>query len=192
MIHVFTQFDRRLAPGFSPEALISHSLRVGLFARRIAQAEGADSELANDAFSGGLLHDVGRLVMVVNLPQQYAQMLEWRRDSARTWDEAEREAFGAAHSDVGAYLLGLWGLPRPIIEAVAFHHQPAKSLTRDFCPVTAVHVANVIEHELRGDRSGDDAPGDAFDRDYLREVGAADRVDVWRAICARVASEEAL
>ncbi|MDX2029412.1 MAG: response regulator [Blastocatellia bacterium] len=189
IIHVFTQFDRKLLPEFSPDALISHSLRVGLFAKRIAQTETVDSETINDAFSGGLLHDVGRLVMVVNLPQQYVRMRELA-ESGIPSDDAEREAFGATHSEVGAYLLGLWGLPKSIIEAVAFHHRPGRCMAGGFSPMTAVHAANAIEHELQASPDRGAEPQATFDMDYLSELGLVDRISVWREVCARVADEE--
>ncbi|MFN0085853.1 MAG: response regulator [Blastocatellia bacterium] len=188
LIQVFTQFDRTLLPNFSPDALISHSLRVGLFAKRIAHAEGAESSVVSDAFTGGLLHDVGRLVMVANLPWEYALMQELVTAEHLSREAAERQVFGATHTEVGAYLLGLWGLPKSIIEAVAFHHQPRQSMAGGFGPITAVHIGNVVEHEIQA------SPGAhgraALDLDYLAELGLESRVPVWRDLCVQIAAAE--
>ena len=65
--------------------------------------------------------------------------------SLSTW-EAEEEVFGASHGEIGGSLLGYWGLPMAVVEAVALHHHPTRFLSDSFSPLTAVHVANAIEH----------------------------------------------
>lgn len=94
--------------------------------------------------------------------------------------EAEQEIFGATHAEVGAYLLGLWGIPNPVIEALAFHHCPAKSLVQTLTPLIAVHVANgLIEekdlHPLEGHSP-------CLDLAFLIEIGMDDRLQNWREL----------
>ena len=60
---------------------------------------------------------------------------------------AEKEIFGVNHASVGGYLLGLWGLPVSVVEAIALHHSPQRTTTPAFAALTAVHAANVFEHE---------------------------------------------
>ncbi|MEG2802583.1 HDOD domain-containing protein [Stenotrophomonas sp.] len=72
------------------------------------------------------------------------------------------------HAEAGAYLLGLWGLPMPIIEAVAFHLQPQKSNTRSFWVTGAVHVALALVN------------GDPVDEDYLQRAGVLQKLPQWR------------
>ncbi len=72
------------------------------------------------------------------------------------------------HTEAGAYLLGLWGLPMPIIEAVAFQRQPQRSSTRSFWVTGAVHVATAL------------ASGTAVDEAYLAKVGVLSRLPTWR------------
>jgi HD-like signal output (HDOD) protein len=66
------------------------------------------------------------------------------RETTRPWHEVEREAFGVAHPEVGAYLLGLWGLPLELIEAVAYHHTPSRVQHAQTAMLTAVHVADAV------------------------------------------------
>jgi HD-like signal output (HDOD) protein len=186
LIQVFSQFDRNLLPGFSPEAMSSHSLRVGLLAKRIAQSQGVEPWVVNDAFTGGLLHDVGQLVLVANLPQDYARMLELAEAEDLTHEDAERRIFGATHTEVGAYLLGLWGLPNSIVEAVAFHHTPRQFLSQGFSPIAAVHIGNVLDRETNP--SFGRCCAATLDLDYLAELGLVDRIPAWRDICARSTS----
>ncbi|AKU50857.1 MULTISPECIES: HDOD domain-containing protein [Xanthomonas] len=72
------------------------------------------------------------------------------------------------HTEAGAYLLGLWGLPMPIIEAVAFHRHPQRSSLRSFWVTGAVHVATAL------------ASGETVDEEYLSKVGVLTRLPTWR------------
>jgi HD-like signal output (HDOD) protein len=101
--------------------------------------------------------------------------------------EAEREVFGATHAGVAAYLLGLWGLPANIVEAVAFHHAPEKGHTEGFNALAAVHCANGLAHQF----FDHDACGlrTAIDPAYLSGLGLQDRLAVWRAACGPESEE---
>jgi len=91
---------------------------------------------------------------------------------------AEKEIFGANHASVGGYLLGLWGLPVPVVEAIAFHHSPQQGASPDFSALTAVHAANVLEHERTA--AVDGAANNELDSKYLATLGLTHRVDAWR------------
>jgi len=94
---------------------------------------------------------------------------------------AEVEVLGASHAMMGAYLLGLWGLPDAVVEAVAFHHAPGQCVHQRFGPLTAVHVAATLAPELSGAGPGQEAP--TLDLDYVRALGLAERLDGWRRQC---------
>ena len=89
--------------------------------------------------------------------------------------------FGATHGELGACLLGIWGLPMPIVEAVALHHYPIRFLSKQFCPLTAVHAANAIEHEIQKENQG--LAFSTADTNYLTELGLNERFDGWRDLC---------
>ena len=74
--------------------------------------------------------------------------------------------------------MGRWGMPVALLEATALHHQPARSAGREFSALTAVHVANVLEYELRNPQEGN-VPS-ALDQSYIESLGLADRVDGWK------------
>ena len=96
----------------------------------------------------------------------------------RSQCQAEQQIFGAKHTDVGGYLLGLWGLPVPVVEAIAFHHRPSSAAEKTFCPLTAVHAANALLHEAAG--AGAMTPNPRLDTAYLTTLGLAARVPAWR------------
>jgi HD-like signal output (HDOD) protein len=168
-----------------PEALLqqhwSHWFRTGTLARTIVEMEGVDHELADEGFIAGLLHDVGKLLLLSNLADQYEEAMRLARsEQVQLW-QAEQRVFGATHAEVGAYLLGLWGLPVSIIEAVALHHDPARAAITDFSPLTAVHVANVLEHESHPDQSAAAPPAVAVE--YLKALKLDHRLEHWRERC---------
>jgi len=75
-------------------------------------------------------------------------------------------------------LLGLWGLPLGVLEAAALHHQPGRAANKVFTALSAVHVANVLQHEIEPDLDGE-APA-KLDVEYLAEIGMLECVPAWR------------
>ncbi len=85
--------------------------------------------------------------------------------------------FKASHEDVGAYLLGLWGVSDAIVEAVAFHHHPGERGQEGFSSLAAVHVANSLE-EARDSLTTSGIPP-PIDHEYLTACGLAGHLPVW-------------
>src|SRR5205814_9411132 len=102
------------------------------------------------------------------------------RDEHIVLHDAERRVFGATHAELGAYVLGIWGLPELIVEAVAWHHNPERCPETSFSPVTAVHAARALLHEGGPETTWGPwaAPCDA----YLNRLGLADRLKAWREL----------
>ncbi len=176
-LHAFAQFDHVRAPGFTIESLWSHSLSVAAWARHIAVCEEADRRDADRAFTAGLLHDIGKLVLAANLPDQFGEALRFASERKMELFTAETQVFGADHADVGGYLLGLWGLPVPVVEAIALHHHPERAVRPAFGPLTVVHAANVLATTGSGG-AGDSTPH--LNHEYIDTLGMAGRVSTWR------------
>ena len=146
-VHVFAALERTaLRLGFSFDAEQEHSVLTARVARRLLTSK----RQAQDAFTAALLHDIGNLVLAVCIPEKFKKTLVAAQTSSRPSHEVEAEMLGVTHAEVGAYLLGLWGLPHPIVEAVAYHHNPAAALERTFDLPTAVSVANALVEEATG------------------------------------------
>lgn len=175
--HAFTDADVRLE-GFSMEALWAHSLEVSNAAKAVAFYEGAERKVIDEAFVAGLLHDVGKLVFAVNLPQEYQQTINLAREKGISLAEAEKQVFKSNHADVGAYLLGLWGLPVPVVEAIALHHHPDSTFLRSFSPLTALHVGNALVSAEFPSITG--VPTGEPDMDYLKSIGLKGNLNAWR------------
>jgi HD-like signal output (HDOD) protein len=183
-VQVFSEFSQTGRSDFNMDRLLVDSLETGSLARAIAKAEQAPSQVIDQAYTAGLLHDVGMLVLAANVPQRYDATLKTAYDKNLPVWEAERQEFGNTHAEVGAYLLGLWGLCDPIVEAVAFHHRPAECLGETFSPLTAVHVANVLQQELSQQATGD-VPSQ-IDFTYLDTLHMTDRLPHWREVAGTV------
>ncbi len=122
-INVFSQINERAMGKLSMRYLWDHSMRVGEYAKRIARYENERSGECDYAFLAGHLHDVGRLVLATNYTEKYSHVIEMSEGVQGNLVEAEREVFNVTHTEVGAYLMGIWGLPEPIVLAIARHHQ---------------------------------------------------------------------
>lgn len=176
---VISQFQPHVSGVFFSNVW-AHSIAVGVMARKIAALE--NRETANDAFTAGLLHDIGRVVLAVNLPQKFQAVEELVKQENLSIIEAERQIFEATSAEVGAYLLGLWGLPNNVVQAVAFHNSPGEFQTESFTALTAVHAADAIQHFAVSDDLELKEPH--FDSEYLTRLGLLEKIPVWEEKCA--------
>ena len=177
-LHVFSCFEKAQLKGFSIDQALNHCMSTGVVAKLIARMQKVDRTVADEACTAGMLHDIGKVMLAASLPDQYEQAVKLAAERKISISDAECEIFGANHSQVGAYLLGLWGLPVTIVEAVAFHHEPQQSASKAFSPLTAVHIANAL---VRQDQSRNGAPADLpIDTGYLAKLGIENRMDAWR------------
>lgn len=144
-LEVFRGF-RKNAPGrgFSIDQLQQHSLSTARFAMSLL----SDKQEAETAFTAGLLHDIGQLVIVTQLPEKFAQIQAVCQDQSCPDHVGEKAVLGASHAEIGAYLLGLWGLPYPVLEAAAFHHMDLKVDENQMDTLGAVWLANQIAWQV--------------------------------------------
>ena len=129
----------------SQEKFWRHSLAVGFCGRLLARHSSVRGMIDPDSvFSGGLLHDIGKVVMSCFLKSQYIEFTQERqRDTETPTHEVEERVLGYNHADIGGVLAEQWKLPSRLIEAVTFHHRPQLNTSDD--PISyIVHVANYI------------------------------------------------
>ncbi len=187
-LHVFSCFDHVHFKNFSIEKVWTHSLVTGRIAQKIARVEKADRAMLDEVLVSGMLHDIGKVMLASGLVEPYQQAMTIAHERKVPMIEAEREVFGVSHAEVGAYLLGLWGLPITIVEAVALHHTPGRTAIKAFSPLTAVHVANVLEKQLKPEPADGKLP--QLDMGYLTELELQDRVLAWREAAMECLSTE--
>mgnify|MGYP003966136279 FL=1 len=138
-----------------------HSVACGLSARAINEAR--EENEGESIFVAGLLHDIGRLVMCLKVPDQLKIVLGFAKKSGDRWYKAEAKYFGFDHGGVGGALLRAWTLPKKLQEAVAHHHFPA-SAKKYPQEAAIVHLADRISHHIVLD-SGNDTESFSYDKD---------------------------
>ena len=126
------------------EDIWAHSLAVGQYARAILRAYHASEEDQNSAFTSGLLHDAGILILARHFPEAYDEALELVVNQYYLMPLAEQRLLGVNHAEVGAYLIGLWGLPPGIVQSIRFHHAPCEipGVLECISTLAAVHLAD--------------------------------------------------
>jgi putative nucleotidyltransferase with HDIG domain len=173
--------------GVDMEELWDHSLKTASLATRIAKLESTDKKMSDYAFLAGLLHDIGKLVLASNLPLEYKRSVALQSSQQLCEIEAECKVFGCSHAEIGAYLANLWGFANPVVEAMAFHHTPGKSLSDCFTPLTAVYIAQVLLQHTK-DAAQTDEQGILVDCPYLQRIGKEKQMPIWLAECRKFLS----
>ena len=171
---VVSQFDEGISEKMHLQSVWSRSAEVGALAKAIAMKETEAKLLADYAFMAGMLMDVGRFVLASNMTDDVADKYQTARSTGEDDWEVERKLFGQSHMEVGAYLVGLWGLPNPIVAAVAYHHTPSAYSCNEFSPLTAVHAALAIV-----EADGSD-PVKGLDMEYIESLNLSDRIESWQ------------
>jgi len=120
----------------------SHSLRIAAISQQIAQQ--ISYQDTEEAFIAGLLHDLGRLILVRNYPQKYTKVIESVvKEEVKSFESVEKEIIGITHSEIGAKLLEYWNLPSAYIDVARFHHQPFIELKTTLTQI--VHLAHNLQ-----------------------------------------------
>ena len=135
-------FDASGFEHFDVMSLWSNSISMATSARAIAVSHSKDAVLADDAFAAGLFHDIGQVVLASRLGHFYDSVIQRSMSRGEPVWETERDMIGSTHAEVGAYLLGLWGMPDAVVNAVAQHHSTAYDGTEEFSALTALRLAD--------------------------------------------------
>ncbi len=123
------------------KAFWRHSLLCALLARTLAKK--LQYANPNEAFLTGLLHDIGKLLLWVNLPKEYGEIVASSKGNSERL-LSEEAKLGALHSEVGAWIIGEWNLPAMVTDAVLYHHEPLYRIVEAFALVKIVYLANIL------------------------------------------------
>ena len=165
--------------GFDARLLWRHSLGVASCARALAEQTGVNPDMA---FTGGLLHDIGQILMYVASPPSYLQALELHRRDDLPLIAAEHSVFGYDHAAAGQALATAWKLPLEIGEAIGAHHEP-DALGSELGNL--VHVSEVLSHALDlGEQENNRVP-------ELSELACAELGLSWPKLAGHFAEIEA-
>ncbi|MCP4566663.1 MAG: HDOD domain-containing protein [FCB group bacterium] len=177
----FNQLKADNLPGFSCEAIYDRSMAVGAGARLTATAFGLDRRESDSALMAGMLHDVGKLVMLGYFPDELMEAAKISQEKKITLHAAEKEVLGVSDAQMGAYLLSLWGLPDSILEAVALHYDPNQTPSPIINTLTTVHLAYALDYDQINNVRDDKLS--AVDLEYLDQLNLKDQLEDLRNFC---------
>ncbi len=183
---IFTQFDQAMIDSLSIDTMKNNSFIIANNARKIAKTVFQDESRANQAFLAGLLHDIGTLILAVNLPDEFLSSRRKIRQSIPV-REAEKDVFGTTHAEVAAYTLALWGIDNDVVAAVAYHHNPEDYPGSTFSALTALYIADNLLPAPDGTCSLS-----ASAKNYLHTIGYGDSLAEWSSVCTAPADGESL
>jgi putative nucleotidyltransferase with HDIG domain len=174
------------APGGGHAAAVAELQRHSLLSAAVAAKLVAAQELRDDAFVAALLHDIGKLLLFAELPEKIEEAARAASAEGCAMHEAESRVIGVSHAEVGGYLLGLWGLPYPIVEAVTHHHAPSRVASSTLDLVPAIHIADALAHHALADNPDSVL---ALSPTYLEELGVAGEIHGWQQLALEAVAD---
>jgi HD-like signal output (HDOD) protein len=183
-VEIFRAFKpTRDLPGFSLEKLQHHAQLTAHIAARLP----VPKHLADIAVVAGMLHDLGKLILAWKLSEHFEEVLAESLETRCPVYKVEERKDGFSHAEIGAYLLGLWGIPYSVVEAVALHHGPTRVPHRSFDAISAVYAANLLAHAL--EQSSGEGPAVYNVENYQEEftaLGVWEMIPEWRALAKEI------
>ena len=175
--HVFGLLGKHDVPGLSLDRLQELSLLCGRLAGRFV----TDGKGCEEAMTAALVKDAGKLVLGMTQPGKFVEVVRIARETGQAFHRVEQRILGVTHAEIGAYLLGVWGLPFPVVEAVACQHRPGLVTDGTREVLAAVHVASVLVEEF--DRGGPALDGEGgLDLAFLTSAGFGERLSQWKSL----------
>ena len=172
----------------SADFLKDHSMLVAQCSKKIALDATDEPDLINSCFLAGMLHDIGKLLLISHMAETYLPLLESVKTNETELMTEERKQLNATHGDIGAYLIGLWGFNGDILEAIAYHNNIAAYPGNTFSAAVAVHVADALYYEHYPEKAVGKAP--VIDLEYIEKIGLSDRLENWSELCSAILTRD--
>ncbi len=144
-IALVSTLQRKTDTYFNTQLFWDHSIATGVIARRLARDIGY--RVTGEVFVAGLLHDMGISVLNKYFSSEFHRIIEIVRESNLTFHDAEESVLGVSHSEIGGWLGERWNLPDHLVEAIKFHHQPAKAVINPQL-VAIINCADVFANQI--------------------------------------------
>jgi len=175
--HLFSAFSNAETRLLNLETVVDHCLIVGFLAKEILKHENMHNAAVDSIYIAGILHDIGRLIFASHSPKIYRQVIDIAEKENRLLYEIEKELFGAMHAEIGAYLLGQWGLSESVIELIAYHHceDVPEYITLE---LSALKAADAFSREVLPM-----SENDILDKIFSDSPLLSDKKDEWHNVC---------
>ncbi len=172
---IFNRFDESKLPrGFTLSNMQNHALLTAKLASKMAEED------KDVALSAGLLHSVGKLIFADRMSAPWQEAFAQSISEGRPLHEVELEHFQTSYAEVGGYLLGLWGLPQEMVEAIANHCSPMRNQSSGVSLVATTHIASALAAEQL------ELPSHPLSEELLATIKGSDKkLETWRRLAAR-------
>ncbi len=142
-------------PLFDRQQFWEHAIGCGVAGRMLARKR--NRKLEGEAFVAGVLHDIGKLILIEYFPDEFGECLDRAKSDLLSIAEAEEQVIGVTHAEIGGWLAEKWKLPESLVNAIAHHHAPYELEEPDEI-LLITHMANALTRHNRigsgGDRLG--------------------------------------
>ncbi len=182
-IDVFSGYQGQHA-SISVDGLWLHSVMVSNLAYTIARGLKLSLAEQEEARVSGILHDIGKLLQI-RIPNFFEKLSS--TSPRRVTYQEEYKHFGISHAEMGGYLLGIWGLPKSIVEAVTFHHRPDYVVSKKVDLLTALHTANGLLSMWQVEKTPQFET--YLDINYLQQYGLDKKLEEWSQYACRLVDE---
>ncbi len=183
-LKVFSQFENGTITKSFLKNLWQHSFETAIFSKAIMETTTDDKKKLDDAFVSGLLHDLGKLILSSNMQEKYAEAIKMAVEQEIELRKAEFMVFKASHAEIGGYLLGIWGLPGDIVEAITFHHRAHQYPGKSFTLAATVACADQISHELTQQKCFGPCP--RLDEKTFGTSEMIEKISEWKKLCKKI------
>lgn len=140
---------------FDRQRFWEHAIGCGVAARMLA-LKFKDRRIADEAFVAGVLHDIGKLILIEYFGDEFTEALEKAEAEGLAIVDAEEQVLGVSHADVGAWLAEKWNLPLNLVHAISYHHRPFEpDAEKPEDLVVLTHMGDALIRHLRVGNSGD-------------------------------------
>lgn len=181
-LHIFKQYEKMDNLAISMQSLWKHSLLTAKAAKAIAVSESENKTIHEEAFMAGMLHDIGKLVLAAGLPEKYKEIVQLCKDEKISCYESETRIFGVGHAEVGGYLLGLWGIPGPVMESITYHHRISIYPSNQFDGLTALYAADFFINKINPCENFQDITTELDEKHFI-STGTIQNLKKWEMIC---------
>ena len=186
-VGLFKSFDGPPVVARRIKTLCERSQQIGVSAALIGEHEKLSKTTCQLLPAIGMMSHIGSLILYLYYHERMEAVIARVELEDISIVDAERDEFGAAHPEIGAYLLGIWGFPEKVTQAVAFHHSPADFAFTEMTELTALYAAQHITREMGGTACAQDSEEQStIDMSYLEQIGKVDSIPAWRKIIATV------
>jgi HD-like signal output (HDOD) protein len=181
---LFRHYSANSHPEFSFQRVWNHCWQTAALAQCYCREHHLSHQDSEEAFLAGLMHETGRLILLDNFPEQFQAACDAARRDNTPLRPALRHQFHAAHCQIAAYLLDLWGLPAATVSAVSLMDHPEAQKPGAFSMASALYVADQVAGR---EFAPDSFPPDEWDAAYLRSIGCSGDPGQWTRPAARFA-----